>query len=98
MTPKIYMKKPEFIEAQQFLNDANSNSLLNWINTSLLTGAKFKSGGHSELVNEVLLIPTLHGYYIARISDWVIRDAQGNFLVYTDDTFNKLFEEVKLYS
>jgi hypothetical protein len=47
-----------------------------------------------HLVNKVLLIPTFDGYYIARPGDWVIRDAHGNFFVYTADTFNELFEEV----
>jgi hypothetical protein len=96
MMPKTYMKKPEFIEAQQFLNDADSYLLLYWINARLFADSKFNSKRYAEWINEVLLIPTLDGYYIAKISDWVVRDAHGDFLVYTADTFNKLFEEVKL--
>jgi hypothetical protein len=90
---KTFRKKPEFIEAQQFLNDADSYSMLAWINSSLVANPKTDSKRYAELVNEVLLIPTFDGYYIARPGDWVVRDVHGNFFVYTADTFNELFEE-----
>jgi hypothetical protein len=90
---KIFRKKLEFVEAQQFRNDADSYSLLSWINASLAANPKTDSKRYAELVNKVLLIPTFDGYYIARPGDWVVRDAHGNFFVYTADTFNELFEE-----
>jgi hypothetical protein len=90
---KTFRKKPEFIEAQQFLNDADSYLVLSWINAGLAANPKFNSKRYAELVNKVLLIPTFDGYYIARPGDWVIRDAHGNFFVYTADTFDELFEE-----
>jgi hypothetical protein len=90
---KIFRKKPEFIEAQQFLNDADSYLVLDWINSRLFADSKFNSKRYARWVNEVLLIPTFDGYYIAEPGDWVVRDAHGNFFVYTADTFNELFEE-----
>jgi hypothetical protein len=91
---KTFRKKPECIDAQQFRNDADSYSLLSWINASLVANPKTDSKRYAEWINEVLLIPTLDGYYIARLGDWVVRDAHGNFFVYTADAFNELFEEV----
>jgi hypothetical protein len=90
---KTFRKKPECIEAQQFLNDADSYSLLSWINASSVANPKTNSKRYAELVNKVLLIPTFDGYYIARLGDWVVRDAHGNFFVYDAVTFNELFEE-----
>jgi hypothetical protein len=90
---KTFMKKPEFVEAQQFLDDADSYLLLYWINARLFADSKFNSKRYAEWINEVLLIPTLDGYYIAKLGDWVVRDTHGNFFVYTADTFNELFEE-----
>jgi hypothetical protein len=90
---KIFRKKPEFFEAQQFLNGTDIYSLLSWINTSSADNPKFNNKRYAEMVNKVLLIPTLDGYYIADPGDWVVRDAHGNFSVYDAVTFNELFEE-----
>jgi hypothetical protein len=86
----LYRKKPVVIEARQYLDDASSYALINWINEGQhKNGKKFASW-----VNGDLIIPTLEGQHIADVGDWIICGVAGEFYPCKPGIFAATYEKV----
>ena len=83
-----YRKKPVVIEAQQFLNDAESYSVLHWVNEGQMALGK----PLAKWVNGVMIIPTLEGDHTASPGDFIIRGVQGEHYPCKPNIFAATYE------
>lgn len=81
-----FRKKPVFIEAMQFTEDAK-NRVFNWVTCTRV--ADFDSAG-----KPTLRIATLEGEMTATIGDWIIRGVKGEFYPCKPDIFAETYEAV----
>jgi hypothetical protein len=86
----MFRKKPVVIEARQYLNNADSLDLLNWINEGQAANGK----EFARWENNLLEIPTLEGLHTANIGDWIIRGVAGEHYPCKPDIFAATYEEV----
>ena len=76
-----YKKKPVVIEAMQYTGN-NYDKICDFI------GEKLSNSKLSPLI-----IETLEGNHIsARIGDYIVKDAQGEFYTYKPDIFEQTYE------
>ena len=86
----IFRKKPVEIEARQYLNDASSYELLQWINTGQNKNCK----PFATWQNDTLTVPTLEGEHIASVGDWIIKGVAGEFYPCKPDIFAATYDAV----
>jgi hypothetical protein len=81
-----YRKKPVIIEAKIFYCNAESYSVLAWINEGDWPLARWE--------NFDLIIPTLEGEMKARPGDYIIKGIKGEFYPCKPDIFEATYEPV----
>lgn len=84
----IYVKKRVAVEARQFLNDASSYELLQWINEGRYAAGLELARWH----NNGIIVPTLEGQHIASPGDWIIRGVVGEHYPCKPNVFDTTYE------
>lgn len=83
---KRYQRKPDKIEALQYLREENIGKTQNFIPQNIL--------GYNPLMNEYYLI-TVQGDVYLKKYDYIIKKMSGEFFVCKPDIFEKKFTEIK---
>ena len=87
-----FRKRPVEVDAIQFINDASTYHLLNWINRGLRRNGSDRS---AYWENDKLIIPTLEGDHAAKYGDWIIKGVHGEFYPCDAEIFAKTYEVVE---
>lgn len=84
-----YRKKPVVIEAEKFVDNAETLSKLSeFMGVDVVVSYKDKE-------NPKLVIDTLEGKMEASVGDYIIKGVNGEFYPCKPDIFNKTYEKVE---